>query len=127
MANITAKSDVQKQDEASVDALRKDLGPFVVAAEKTRMPMVFTGEEPGHPVIFANDAFLALTGYARAEVLAKNFQSLLRLASTRKRCKSSKRPFAESASASPKSITSARTAASSGHRCSSARSATTAG
>ncbi|TPG12824.1 HWE histidine kinase domain-containing protein [Sphingomonas oligophenolica] len=41
------------------------------------MPMVFTGEEPGHPVIFANDAFLALTGYARDEVLAKSFQSLL--------------------------------------------------
>ena len=77
MADVTAKSDVQRQDEASVDAFRRDLGPFVVAAEKTRMPMVFTGEEPGHPVIFANDAFLALTGYARDEVLAKSFQSLL--------------------------------------------------
>ena len=77
MADVTAKSHVQKQDEASVDAFRRDLGPFVVAAEKTRMPMVFTGEEPGHPVIFANDAFLALTGYAREEVLAKSFRSLL--------------------------------------------------
>ncbi|WP_174285335.1 HWE histidine kinase domain-containing protein [Sphingomonas bacterium] len=77
MADVKAKSDVQKQGEASVDAFRRDLGPFVVAAEKTRMPMVFTGEEPGHPVIFANDAFLALTGYAREEVLAKSFQSLL--------------------------------------------------
>lgn len=77
MADVAAKSDVQKQDEASVDAFRRDLGPFVVAAEKTRMPMVFTGKEIGHPVIFANDAFLALTGYARADVLAKSFQSLL--------------------------------------------------
>jgi PAS domain S-box-containing protein len=39
--------------------------------------MVFTDEEPGHPVIFANDAFLSLTGYAREEVLGKSFQSLL--------------------------------------------------
>lgn len=77
MADVTAKSDVQKQGEASVDAFRRDLGPFVVAAEKTRMPMVFTDEKPGHPVIFANDAFLALTGYAREEVLAKSFHSLL--------------------------------------------------
>lgn len=77
MADITKKSDAQKASEAAVGGFRKDLGPFVVAAEKTRMPMVFIDEEPGHPVIFANDAFLELTGYAREEVLAKNFQSLL--------------------------------------------------
>ena len=77
MADVTAKSDVQKAGEERVDAFRQDLGPFVVAAEKTRMPMVFTDEEPGHPIIFANDAFLKLTGYAREEVLAKSFQSLL--------------------------------------------------
>ncbi len=77
MADVTAKSDEQKEGEAEVDAFRRDLGPFVVAAEKTRMPMVFTDEEPGHPIIFANDAFLTLTGYAREELLAKSFQSLL--------------------------------------------------
>lgn len=77
MADLATKSDVQKEGEASVDAFRQELGPFVVAAEKTRMPMVFTNEEPGHPIIFANDAFLALTGYAREEVLAQSFQSLL--------------------------------------------------
>lgn len=77
MADVTAKSDAQKKGESSVDAFRRDLGPFVVAAEKTRMPMVFTDEKPGHHIIFANDAFLKLTGYAREEVLAKSFQSLL--------------------------------------------------
>ena len=71
------KSGAQKQGEAAVDSFRQDLGPFVVAAEKTRMPMVFTNQEPGHPVVFANEAFLALTGYRRDEVLAKSFQSLL--------------------------------------------------
>jgi PAS domain S-box-containing protein len=77
MADVTAKSDAQKEGEASVDAFRQELGPFVVAAQKTRMPMVFTDVEPGHPVIFANDAFLKLTGYAREEVLAKSIKSLL--------------------------------------------------
>ena len=77
MVELAFKSEAQKQGEAAVDAFRQDLGPFVVAAEKTRMPMVFTDEAPGHPVIFANDAFLALTGYERDEVLAKSFPSLL--------------------------------------------------
>ncbi|WP_375383592.1 HWE histidine kinase domain-containing protein [uncultured Sphingomonas sp.] len=77
MTEVTPKSHAQEEGEASVDTFRQDLGPFVVAAEKTRMPMVFVDEEPGHPVIFANDAFLKLTGYVREEVLAKSFQSLL--------------------------------------------------
>ncbi len=77
MVEETPKSPVDKEGEAAVDAFRQELGPFVVAAQKTRMPMVFLDEEPGHPVIYANDAFLALTGYAREEVLAKSFKTLL--------------------------------------------------
>lgn len=78
MANVTAKSGEQREAEAAVDGFRRDLGPFVVAAEKTRMAMLFTdAAEPGHPIIFANAAFLALTGYAREEVLAKSFKSLM--------------------------------------------------
>lgn len=77
MVDETAKSEQQQEAEAEVDEFRQELGPFVVAAEKTRMPMVFTDTAPDHPVIFANDAFLALTGYRREEVLAKSFKSLL--------------------------------------------------
>jgi hypothetical protein len=41
-------------------AFRKDLGPFVVAAETTRMAMVFTdAKEANHPLIFANGAFVS--------------------------------------------------------------------
>jgi hypothetical protein len=44
------KSGQQKTAEADVDSFRKDLGPFVVAADRTRMPMVFTkAKEPDHP------------------------------------------------------------------------------
>lgn len=77
LAGVTQKSGVQKEAEAAVDGFRRDLGPYVVAAEKTRMPMIFTNATADHPVIFANDAFLALTGYGRDQVLAKSFESLL--------------------------------------------------
>lgn len=77
MAEEIPKSLAQKEGEEAIDAFRQDLGPFVVATEKTRMPMVFIDEKLGHPVIFANGAFLALMGYAREEVLGKSFKSLL--------------------------------------------------
>lgn len=52
------KSEGQKVAEAEVEGFRKDLGPFVVAAETTRMAMVFTdAKEPANPIIFVNDAF----------------------------------------------------------------------
>lgn len=78
MSKITEKHGKQEDAEADVDGFRKDLGPFVVAAETTRMPMVFTdAKEPGNPIIFVNDAFLELTGYAREEVLGQGFNSLM--------------------------------------------------
>ncbi len=71
MSDITKKSDEQEDAEADVEGFRKDLGPFVVAAETTRMAMVFTdAAEPDNPIIFANDSFLSLTGYSREEVAA---------------------------------------------------------
>ena len=78
MSQIVAKSEEQKDAEAEVEGFHDDLGPFVVAAETTRMAMVFTdAKEPGNPIIFANDAFLALTGYAREEVLGQPFNFLM--------------------------------------------------
>lgn len=72
------KSDEQKGAEANVESFRKDLGPFVVATEMTRMAMVFTdAKEPDYPIIFANDSFLTLTGYQREDVLGRAFNSLL--------------------------------------------------
>jgi PAS domain S-box-containing protein len=78
MSEITIKSDQQKGAEAEVESFRKDLGPFVVAAETTRMAMVFTdATKPDNPIIFANDSFLSLTGYDREEVLGKSFNFLM--------------------------------------------------
>ena len=78
MWKINNKSDDQKAAEAEVDSFRKDLGPFVVAAETSRMPMLFTdAQDPSNPIIFANNSFLALTGYDREEVLGQTFNSLM--------------------------------------------------
>jgi PAS domain S-box-containing protein len=72
------KSGEQKTAEAKVEDFRKNLGPFVVAAETTRMAMVFTNaKEPDEPIIFANDSFLTLTGFAREEVLGQSFNFLM--------------------------------------------------
>jgi PAS domain S-box-containing protein len=77
-SEMTNKSEEQKVAEAEVESFRKDLSPFVVAAETTRMAMVFTdAKEEGHPIIFANDAFLSLTGYDRDEVLGHSFNFLM--------------------------------------------------
>ena len=78
MLATVEKSTEQKGAEAEVESFRKDLGPFVVAAETTRMAMVFTdARESGNPIIFANDSFLALTGYGREELLGRSIHFLV--------------------------------------------------
>ncbi|MEQ1756427.1 MAG: HWE histidine kinase domain-containing protein [Micropepsaceae bacterium] len=78
MTEIADKIEEQKDAEAKVDSFRKNLGPFVIAAEVTRMAMVFTdAREPTHPLVFANDSFLKLTGYDREDVLGRPFNSLI--------------------------------------------------
>jgi len=42
MPKMTNKSEEQKVAEAEVEGFREEHGPFVVAAETTRMAMVFT-------------------------------------------------------------------------------------
>jgi len=69
----------QKTAEVEVESFRKNLGPFVVAAETTRMAMVFTdAAKANHPFVFANESFLSLTGYDRKEVLGQSFKFLIR-------------------------------------------------
>ena len=78
MSDKAHKDSEQHAAEAQVETFRDDRGPFVVAAETTRMPMVFTdSDKADHPIIFANDAFLELTGYDRDELLAQSFNFLL--------------------------------------------------
>ncbi len=78
MSDKASKDSEQKAAEAEVEDFEEDLGPFVIAANTTRMPMVFTNaKEPDHPIIYVNDAFLKLTCYDRDEILAQPFNFLL--------------------------------------------------
>ena len=84
MTDKALKDREQKAAEADVAGFKQDLGPFVIAAETTRMPMVFTdAKKPDNPLIYANDAFIKLTGYESDELLAQNFNFLLADASDR--------------------------------------------
>jgi PAS domain S-box-containing protein len=80
MLEIKSKLEEQVVAEADVEDHRRDLGPFVVAAETTRMAMIFTdAKKYTNPIVFANDSFLSLTGFDRGEILGQSFNSLLAL------------------------------------------------
>lgn len=51
--------------------------PFVAAVRATRMPMVITDpRKADNPIVFANDSFCRLTGYAREEIVGRNCRFL---------------------------------------------------
>ena len=69
--------ELRKYADTDAEGFRAGLGPFVVAAETTRMPMIFSdATAPGHVIIFVNQAFLDLTGYEEHEVLGQEFDFL---------------------------------------------------
>lgn len=68
-APVRPTLEVPNRDAARIDAelVRLDGGtdPFAAAVRATRMPMIVTDlRQADNPVVFANDAFCRLTGYA---------------------------------------------------------------
>lgn len=70
----------QRDDWHLTQAIKHDLGrgdPFAAAVRATRMPMVITDPaQPDNPIIFCNEAFQALTGYERREIVGRNCRFL---------------------------------------------------
>ncbi|KQP86566.1 histidine kinase [Methylobacterium sp. Leaf113] len=51
--------------------------PFAAAVRATRMPMVITDpQQADNPIVYVNDAFVTLTGYARDEIVGRNCRFL---------------------------------------------------
>lgn len=54
-----------------------EVWPFVAMVQTSHTPTVLTNpHQPDNPIIFANDAFLRLTGYGRDEVVGRNCRFL---------------------------------------------------
>ncbi|WP_132251521.1 HWE histidine kinase domain-containing protein [Methylobacterium segetis] len=63
--------------DAELVRIAKSSDPFVAAVRATRMPMIITDpSKPDNPIVFVNDAFSKLTGYARSEILGNNCRFL---------------------------------------------------
>ncbi|MGW5841032.1 PAS domain-containing protein, partial [Methylorubrum extorquens] len=59
--------------ERHIEAIRQHGGIFVDAVRLTRMPMIVTDATlPGNPIIFANQAFMELSGYSLEELLGQD-------------------------------------------------------
>ena len=75
-AGVSRKVGIRlKHGVAGVIDARGDI--FFAAVETTRMPMIITDPSlPDHPIVFANRAFLTMTGYALEEVHGRNCRFL---------------------------------------------------
>ena len=74
---LTRKEAERETDDARIVAelagLDDGTDPFAAAVRATRMPMIVTDpRQPDNPVVFVNNAFCRLTGYAREEVVGRN-------------------------------------------------------
>jgi PAS domain S-box-containing protein len=59
--------------ERHIEAVRQQGGVFVEAVRRTRMPMLVTDATlPGNPIVFANQAFVDLSGYTIDELLGQD-------------------------------------------------------
>ncbi len=62
---------------AEIVSRRHGSDPFAEAVRATRMPMIITDPRlPDNPVVFANNAFCRLSGYAREEIVGRNCRFL---------------------------------------------------
>lgn len=71
--NSLAETPERTRAERRIEALRQHGGVFVEAVRLTRMPMIVTDATlPGNPIVFANHAFMQLSGYALEELLGQD-------------------------------------------------------
>lgn len=78
-SGVLRMTDILRSERAAEElAAEHGVGdPFAAAIRAARMAMIVTdARQADNPIIFANDAFLALTGYHRDEVIGRNCRFL---------------------------------------------------
>lgn len=71
----TSSPVISNGDPDSINERHSDI--FFAAVETTRMPMIVTDpRQSDNPIIFANNAFLTMTGYDAAEIVGSNCRFL---------------------------------------------------
>lgn len=78
---LTGAPEMERADAWHLtEQIQHELGkgdPFAAAIRATRMSMLITNPRlPDNPIVFANDAFLHLTGYERHESMDRNCRFL---------------------------------------------------
>ena len=74
------KTEAQEKAEAEIRLFQAGRGPFVIACETSKLPMLFTDAgDPLCPIVHANDSMLKLTGNSLDELLSKSFYDLVTL------------------------------------------------
>jgi PAS domain S-box-containing protein len=74
---VLSDSRSQEQAEQKVQTEKSRGGPFVVAVETTLMAMLIADSTlPDAPIVFANAAFMRMSGYGREEILGKSYHFL---------------------------------------------------
>ena len=67
------ETSAREQAEHHIEDFRQQGGVFVEAVRLTRMPMMVTDATlPGNPIVFANNAFVELSGYTMEELLGQD-------------------------------------------------------
>ncbi len=76
--NRISGADLTGQVDMTLSSFDRDRAdPFTAAMRATSVAMVMTDPRlPDNPIVFANDAFLGLTGYSSAEVIGHNCRFL---------------------------------------------------
>lgn len=76
-APLTQERGAPRLDTESFASVSAGRDIFFAAVETTRMPMIITDpRQPDNPIVFANEAFLQLTGYTVEEMLGRNCRFL---------------------------------------------------
>ncbi|MBS0426779.1 MAG: PAS domain-containing protein [Proteobacteria bacterium] len=74
---IPGRSPVQVEDGGPSEFVSHKDDIFFAAIETTRMPMLVTDpRQPDNPIVFANRAFVAMSGYSRDEIVGHNCRFL---------------------------------------------------